>query len=247
MTPITRRAVLLAALTGGITVGIISDAARNPGDVMHRLAELERQITELQTARRLEAASIGRGGLRIHGGGGLTVEGGGNVQVAGGGNVIIRDDGNLHVQDATGALVALSTLAFGVRAAANIVNGSTTTEDAWVDLDFAGSPDPGPVVPVVVGTSGRCIVLVSAHIQASDFAQGWMGFQVTGATSRDPNTLGSATFRSHNVTSAAAVTSTGITLLQGLNPGPHTIEAKYRVSNLGSASFANRVVVALPY
>lgn len=49
-------------------MGIVSDAAQNPGDVMTRLRNLERRLDELTTARGLEASSIGAGGLRINGG-----------------------------------------------------------------------------------------------------------------------------------------------------------------------------------
>ncbi|HLU43995.1 MAG TPA: hypothetical protein VKZ67_03115, partial [Natronosporangium sp.] len=45
-----------------------SDAARSRGDVMARLAELTDRVTRLETARRLEAAAVGRGGIRIKGG-----------------------------------------------------------------------------------------------------------------------------------------------------------------------------------
>lgn len=51
----------------------LSDPMMSQGDVMRRLADLERQLRELQTARRLESASIGRGGLRVKDGGRIEV------------------------------------------------------------------------------------------------------------------------------------------------------------------------------
>jgi len=47
---------------------IVSDAAASRGDIMRRLADLERQLRELAAGRRLEAATIGAGGVRVKGG-----------------------------------------------------------------------------------------------------------------------------------------------------------------------------------
>jgi hypothetical protein len=55
---------------------VVSDAARSNGDVMRRLVELEAQVREMRAARRLEAATIGAGGLTIKDGGELVVRGG---------------------------------------------------------------------------------------------------------------------------------------------------------------------------
>jgi hypothetical protein len=46
----------------------LADPALSRGDVMRRLTDLEDQVRGLQTARRLEAAAIGRGGIRVRGG-----------------------------------------------------------------------------------------------------------------------------------------------------------------------------------
>jgi hypothetical protein len=46
---------------------IPSDAAQSPGDVMLRLADLEREVRELGAARRMESATIGSGGIRVRG------------------------------------------------------------------------------------------------------------------------------------------------------------------------------------
>lgn len=71
-------------------MGNLSDPARSRSELAHRIAELERQVTELQTSRPLEAASIGSGGLRLVGGD-ITVDEGGNVLVIGGGRIIAGD------------------------------------------------------------------------------------------------------------------------------------------------------------
>src|SRR5699024_1146374 len=64
-------------------MGVISDQARSPGDVMRRLAELERAVTQLRNARVLENAAIGAGGLRVHSGGSVRIQDGGNLNVSG--------------------------------------------------------------------------------------------------------------------------------------------------------------------
>lgn len=49
-------------------MSVASDAAQSRGDIMREIADLKRQVQALQTARRLEAASVGRGGIRVRGG-----------------------------------------------------------------------------------------------------------------------------------------------------------------------------------
>jgi hypothetical protein len=44
------------------------DAAFSRGDIMRRMDQLERRVAAQETARRLESASIGTGGLRVKGG-----------------------------------------------------------------------------------------------------------------------------------------------------------------------------------
>lgn len=51
----------------------LGDMAISPGDIMRRLRDLERMVRELTAGRRLEAASVGRGGIVIKDGGSLRV------------------------------------------------------------------------------------------------------------------------------------------------------------------------------
>lgn len=85
---------------GGLKLGVVSDAGRSSGDIMHRLAEMQRQIRDLQTARRLEAAAVGAGGIRIHAGGSARLQGGGSLQVEDGGDIFV-EGGNVDVTDGT--------------------------------------------------------------------------------------------------------------------------------------------------
>ncbi|MFG1847769.1 hypothetical protein [Micromonospora carbonacea] len=54
-------------------MGVLGDIAISPGDIMRRLRDLERQVRELLAGRRLEAASIGRGGVTVKDGGAIRV------------------------------------------------------------------------------------------------------------------------------------------------------------------------------
>jgi hypothetical protein len=83
----------------------IGDAARSQGDIMYRLQEIERTIRDLQTARRLEAATVGRGGIRVRGTGGVRVQDGGGVAIEGGGDVGVAGGGRVHVQGGGGVVV----------------------------------------------------------------------------------------------------------------------------------------------
>lgn len=47
----------------------IGDAAFSSGDIMRRLQQLETELRELRSARRLESSTIGEGGMRVAGGG----------------------------------------------------------------------------------------------------------------------------------------------------------------------------------
>ncbi|MBB5828148.1 hypothetical protein [Micromonospora carbonacea] len=49
-------------------MGVLGDLAFNAGDILRRLRDLERAVRELSASRRLEAASIGRGGISVNGG-----------------------------------------------------------------------------------------------------------------------------------------------------------------------------------
>lgn len=81
---------------------IDSDAVQSSGDVMRRLADLERKVRELEAGRRLEAATIGRGGLTIRDTGGVTIRDGGGVTVRDGGDLNV-EGGELRVRDTNGA------------------------------------------------------------------------------------------------------------------------------------------------
>ncbi|MEV0805723.1 hypothetical protein [Micromonospora sp. NPDC050200] len=71
--------------------------------ISRRLTALEGLVRELQAGRRLEAATIGAGGLRVKGGD-ITVLDGGDIAIEGGGSVTV-DGGDITVIDAAGNII----------------------------------------------------------------------------------------------------------------------------------------------
>lgn len=67
-----------------------SDITDSPADIMRILRELRHAVDQLETARRLEKATIGSGGLRITNEGSLTIEDGGDVILIDGGKLLVK-------------------------------------------------------------------------------------------------------------------------------------------------------------
>ncbi|MFV2094815.1 hypothetical protein ACFHW1_04900 [Micromonospora sp. LOL_014] len=228
----------------------VGDAALSQGDVMRRLRDLERQMRELQAGRRLQAATIGAGGIAIRGGSLRTLDDLGRL-VAQVGELPDGTHGVAAVDPATDELVSLATLAFGVRA--DREGGATSV----TSTSYAPPGDAaGPEVTVQVGTSTRMLVFVSARISITDdggfpTATGYMGFQVDGpgGYSATPGDAAAATWTGAESTGAV---STVATLLGPGGPlelpeaGAYTLSARYRV-NGGEASVQSRTLIALPY
>ena len=79
-------------------MGLISDAAISRGDLMRRQAETDHDITEVRTARRAQATSVGAGGTRYHSGGGIDIDDGGGIDINGGGAFqVITEEGEVLV------------------------------------------------------------------------------------------------------------------------------------------------------
>lgn len=91
-------------------MALLSDITDDPGDILKQVRDIRREIAELQTVRKLVAATIGSGGLRvvdlgelrIEDSGNLWVVGGGNIVVDNGGGILLRNEGSLEVNHANG-------------------------------------------------------------------------------------------------------------------------------------------------
>lgn len=223
---------------------IISDQAPPGQDhLLRRIAELEQKVRELAAARSLEAATIKGGSLRV-------VDNTGELKV----QVGLLPDGSygLAAVNPDGELVALSTLAFGIKSA-DVGDIETTTSQNYTDL-----PTAGPVVSgVQIGSSGRCLVILSAQIwggNSSGFpssTQGFMSFRADGPTPVAPSDGTKAATVGNNDapgTGGLAVSASRVVLVSGLLAGSYTFTAKYRsITSGASAEFADRNLTVLPY
>jgi len=226
---------------------------------MARLAELTDRVTRLETARRLEAAAVGRGGIRIKGGR-LLAEDLDNDTVF---EVTTQPAGIFMRKELISALVndlveelltsqagrdlaafVLSSRIKSATAAPSVLTSSST----YVAL--SGGPE---VTDVPVSDSGKMLVLVgcqgvvSSAIGQPDQAAA-MSFAISGATTRPASDdhayivayvdIDELSFFHGRSMAAAEIT--------GLNPGLHTVSARYRkVFGGGDVDFSLRTLIAI--
>lgn len=222
---------------------IVSDQVPPGQDhLIRRIVDLERQVREIAAGRRLESATIGAGGIRV-------------VDALGQPRIRIGQLGNgefgLEAINADGEAVDLAALAFGQRSEDGPQDGEFTS----TPLDFEDLPGEavGPALTdVLIGNSGRCLVLVSCRIRCEvtgtgfsvDLSSGFAGYEITGATSRGPSETrsleASGQWKSdgtpgHGAGGWVEISATKVVLETGLNPGNHDITMKYRALVGGSA------------
>lgn len=136
---------------------------------------------------------------------------------------------------------------------ANVISGDTS--GTWVSL--SGGPE---LQDVSIGASGRALVIVSADVLCAPTGEngrveGWMGFEVTGATSVAPDIFDTLRVRltrgDGDVTlhPAVNVAASRMNLVSGLNPGLHTFTAQYRViaTTTDEAEFQGRNITVMPF
>ena len=223
----------------------IGEAARSQGDIAYRMKRIEDAIQDLQTARRLESASVGAGGIRVQGGRLLAQDAVGDRVF----EVTTEPPGIFMRQELISALTR-EILGEAIQIGTRIAQGTTTTENAWVDLTFGGDPDPGPQVTVDIGSSGTCLVFCAAQINVAEFGSGSMSFAGTGPQTITAGFFGNA-FNSVSLETGdfSRPTCTAVMLIRNVQPGTYTLTAKYQVSNLTGAgvNFAHRVLLAIPF
>lgn len=133
-------------------------AAFSRGDVLREIRELKDRVRVLETARTLEAASIGRGGLRLLDGGSIRVADGGDVIVTGGGAFIAEDGSRIIARYADGS----TAVHWG--STSDVVTGEDQGHGILVQDNEAGdqldifrarrTPDGDKIVNVGSNTSG---------------------------------------------------------------------------------------------
>jgi len=231
----------------------VSDAMHS-GDIVKRLERLERKQQEMGSARRMENASVGNGGIRLTGSS-LTVTDdlGGQVVVQLG----ILDDGTqgLQIVDPdTGAPVDLHTIAFGLRSdradrSGELTRGTDPGQLEWRDLP--GNSGVGPSVTVRVGRTGRMRVSIAARMGCRssgdpNTCSAAMGFEIDGPEQFSAFYWGYLELIAHD--SANVVATLGRPYeVSGLEPGLYTVTAKYAAGYASVARFTNRYIDVQPY
>lgn len=174
------------------------------------------------------------------------------------------DYGLAAVDTATGNLVDLATLAFGIRA--DVVSGSASTTAGSMS-DIAGSY--GPEVFVTVGETGRCLVTVSAQIASKaqrnfsiSTGSGAMGFEMvhvgTAVQWVGPSLSRAAYHEVYYDTEGQVMNvprigfvaaSTRVNLIEGIPSGLYRVTCKYIDfgDNPEGATFSNRTLIVQPF
>jgi hypothetical protein len=162
----------------------------------------------------------------------------------------------MEAVDASGKLVELSQLAFGMKI------GYKTGYEWITSSNFVDLPSgAGPTVDFWVGTSGRALIFLSYYFQedtttANAGYGGDMSFDITGATVIPPSIFQAlrighsdqGTAWGIQSTNNLAMQTTGVIPLEGLNPGQHRIVGKYAASLSGKqVNFGNISIAVLPY
>ncbi len=156
-----------------------------------------------------------------------------------------------HDATLTGSGTASSPLGVNVNALPQPLTGTQgatvaaqedTTSTSYADLDT-----PGPSVTTTIALSGRALVTVTGFMNNNNGINGcFMGFEVSGATSRGPSDTQSLSLQGGDSALAATGIQASVTyLVTGLTPGSNTFTAKYRVGG-GLGTFVNRHIIVIP-
>lgn len=137
----------------------------------------------------------------------------------------------------------------------NIFSADVSALESTASTSYTNLATGGPTVSnVPIGLSGRALVLVTSLIQANagtdNAAAGVMSYEISGATSRAPSDA--EALRLDNVdfalNTAIITRNTAVSLAEGLTPGMHTFDAKYRSNVSGvSASFDLRNLTVIAF
>jgi hypothetical protein len=148
-----------------------------------------------------------------------------------------------------GRRIAAAVFADRIHADINEFQGTLTTADTWVEtLDFGGSPTTGPTINMEITETGRALIFVGAHIQANSGESGSMSFRMDNDTNPPIGSV-SAHLRSGAAdASGIGVMSTGIALVEDIDPGIHEFRSIYRGSNLAAGvAFSDRIMMGFGF
>lgn len=227
-------------------------AAFSEGNIMRRMRRLEAEVAQLRTARNLESALIGAGGLRIRGGQ-LTIQDidGDDMFRAGGdpGELFIREDliSPLVEQIVQELLVSpagqeLAAFVFAQRVHSAYIGTQQALGDTGGSyVSLAGGPS---LSDVDVSEAGTMLIFIDTRIQVGVFdlgeSTGEVSPQITGASTVGPGALDRkelALLRGTNDFQTDVQTrSSTLFIATGLNAGTHSIEAQYRAQVSGGGN-----------
>lgn len=226
-------------------MGVDAEVARSRGDVMHRLRQLEKLVERLAADRRLEAASIGRGGLRIQGGRLLAEDVNGDRVFE-----VTTDPPTIFLRKELITALAVDIFADRISSSKDPKTAfrSLTT---YGDLDGVGAI-PGPSVTAEISSAGKALVLYGCDIDANSIAGagkgGRMSIRVTGA-SDIPADVGEAYQNRLSGDDSLFVVSSVRALFantyEDLVPGTNTFKAEYRTEEASAVTFGLRTVIVI--
>ncbi len=116
-----------------------------------------------------------------------------------------------------------------------VATSESTSSATYVALTTAQA------LTVTVGINGILLVILTARLNGAGGNFAFMGFNMSGA-----NSFSADDTRSIVENQTVQVAKSGAWLLTGLIPGSTTLTAVFK-SGSGSATFANRNIIAIPF
>jgi hypothetical protein len=228
-------------------------------DIVDSVKEIEKRLSILERTPQLANASIDARGLSIREGSIDVIDNDGNTRI----RIGKLDDGSYDITAYSvigNQTVNLAALAFGQKAAfetGNSVRSTGGLPGTYTD------PDSGPLGPevtgVLVGSSGRCKVTISAQMQATptgaDAGKLAMSFDVNGPTTiAASNEMAMVVYHAiQNVTDQIdyhdyIFRGSYVHYLDNLIPGTYSFRMKYFGSSIGgNTNYADRLLLVEPF
>jgi hypothetical protein len=231
-------------------------------DLLDRIAQLEARLGRLERTPSIPFTAIDKGAMVIKDGDGHTIVELGTTSDSRVGLRINNTSAEaqirlgqlattgygLEIADATGHLVNLATLAFGLRSASVAATESLPgSASAYTNLTTSG-----PAVTVEVGDTGNCIIMLGAVFSPGGGTTAIMGVDIVGPTTRlavagSASDFDGAYLYSPSSPNTISAAFSRVQLQTGLAAGTYTITCKYRVAGANTCFWSNRNIVAIPF
>jgi hypothetical protein len=136
-----------------------------------------------------------------------------------------------------------------------VYSAQVNAQESRASSTFGDLVTSGPTLSdVLVGNSGRALVMVSCYIYASTGANpgqspiGWMSWAISGATSVAASQPQAAQLGGFDFDDRVGFIGTPavVRLVTGLNAGLHTFQAKYATSASTTCEFGQRNLTVIP-